>query len=119
MYYSRIYVDPKDVNRVYIMGSNRGVFISDDGARNFREVFSEVHGEDHVLWIDPESPNHMVVGGDGGVSISYDRGETWLFRINLPHRASFTIFPRTIAIRLWFAADYRTTEAGARPPRPT
>lgn len=84
MYYSRIYVDPKDVNRVYIMGSNRGVFISDDGARNFREVFSEVHGEDHILWIDPESPNHMVVGGDGGVSISYDRGATWLFRINLP-----------------------------------
>ncbi|MBZ5605744.1 MAG: hypothetical protein LAO79_25875, partial [Acidobacteriia bacterium] len=38
----------------------------------------------HVLWIDPESPNHMVVGGDGGVSISYDRGATWLFRINLP-----------------------------------
>jgi photosystem II stability/assembly factor-like uncharacterized protein len=84
MYYSRIYIDPKDMNRVYIMGSNRGVFISDDGARNFREVFSEVHGEDHVLWIDPERPNHMVVGGDGGVSISFDRGATWLFRINLP-----------------------------------
>jgi photosystem II stability/assembly factor-like uncharacterized protein len=84
MYYSRIYIDPKDMNRVYIMGSNRGVFISDDGAHNFREVFSEVHGEDHILWIDPESPNHMVVGGDGGVSISYDRGATWLFRINLP-----------------------------------
>jgi photosystem II stability/assembly factor-like uncharacterized protein len=84
MYYSRIYVDPKDVNRVYIMGSNRGVFISDDGARHFTEVFSQVHGEDHILWIDPESPNHMVVGGDGGVSISYDRGATWLFRINLP-----------------------------------
>jgi photosystem II stability/assembly factor-like uncharacterized protein len=84
MYYSRIYIDPKDMNRVYVMGSNRGVFISDDGARNFREVFSEVHGEDHILWIDPESPNHMVVGGDGGVSISFDRGATWLFRINLP-----------------------------------
>jgi photosystem II stability/assembly factor-like uncharacterized protein len=83
-YYSRIYVDPKDMNRVYVMGSNRGVFISDDGARNFREVFSEVHGEDHILWIDPDSPNHMVVGGDGGVSISFDRGSTWLFRINLP-----------------------------------
>jgi photosystem II stability/assembly factor-like uncharacterized protein len=84
MYYSRIYIDPKDVNRVYIMGSNRGVYISDDGARNFREVFSEVHGEDHILWIDPESPNHLVVGGDGGVSISFDKGATWLFRINLP-----------------------------------
>jgi photosystem II stability/assembly factor-like uncharacterized protein len=84
MYYSRIYIDPKDANRVYIMGSNRGVYISDDGARNFKEVFSEVHGEDHILWIDPESTNHLVVGGDGGVSISFDKGATWLFRINLP-----------------------------------
>ncbi len=83
-YYSRIYVDPRNSSRVYIMGSNRGFFISDDGGRNFREVFSGVHGEDHVLWIDPDEPNHLVIGGDGGVSISYDRGMTWLFRLNLP-----------------------------------
>jgi hypothetical protein len=55
MYYSRIYVDPKDSNRVYLMGSNRGLWISDDAGRSFRDVFSGVHGEDHVLWIDPEN----------------------------------------------------------------
>ena len=84
MYYSRIYLDPKDANRVYLLGSNRGLYISDDGARSFREVFSNVHGEDHALWIDPSNTNRLVAGGDGGVSISYDRGQTWLFRINLP-----------------------------------
>ena len=84
MYYSRIYVDPKDSNRVYIMGSNRGFYISDDAGRNFRDVFSGVHGEDHVLWVDPDNTNRLVIGGDGGVSISYDRGLTWLFRINMP-----------------------------------
>ena len=52
--------------------------------RSFRDVFSGVHGEDHVLWVDPENTNRLVIGGDGGVSISYDRGRTWLFRINLP-----------------------------------
>jgi hypothetical protein len=83
-YYSRIYVDPRDSQRVYIMGSERGFYISDDGARNFRDVFSHVHGEDHVLWIDPSDPNHLLIGGDGGVSISYDRGETWLFRNDMP-----------------------------------
>ena len=84
MYYSRIYVDPKDANRVYVMGSNRGLWISDDGGRNFRDVMSNVHGEDHAMWIDPEDTNRLVIGGDGGVSISYDRGLTWLFRNNLP-----------------------------------
>ena len=83
-YYSRIYVDPKDAARVYIMGSNRGFYISSDSGRNFHEVFSNVHSEDHVLWINPQNPNHLVIGGDGGVSISYDRGQTWLFRLNLP-----------------------------------
>ena len=84
MYYSRIVLDPKDPNRVYLMGSNRGLYISDDGGRSFRDVFSGVHGEDHAMWIDPENTNHFVVGGDGGVSISFDRGATWLFRLNLP-----------------------------------
>lgn len=84
MYYSRIYVDPRDFNRVYIMGSERGFYISNDGGRNFRDVFSRVHGEDHAMWIDPRDPNHLLIGGDGGISISYDRGRTWLFRDNLP-----------------------------------
>ncbi len=83
-YYSRIYVDPKDSARVYIMGSNRGFYISSDAGRNFREVFSNVHSEDHVLWINPQNPNHLIIGGDGGVSLSYDRGQSWLFRMNLP-----------------------------------
>jgi photosystem II stability/assembly factor-like uncharacterized protein len=83
-YYSQIRIDPKDKSRVYILGSNRGFYISDDGGRNFRDVFSTVHSEDHALWIDPDDPNHLILGGDGGVSISWDRGTTWLFRDNLP-----------------------------------
>ena len=84
MYYSRIYVAPRNPEQVYIMGSERGFHISDDGGRNFRDVFSRVHGEDHAMWIDPLDPNHLLIGGDGGVSISYDRGVSWLFRDNLP-----------------------------------
>jgi len=84
MYYSQIRVDPKDRNRVYVLGSNRGFYVSDDGGKNFRDVFSTVHSEDHALWIDPDDTNHLIVGGDGGVSISWDRGQTWLFRDNLP-----------------------------------
>ena len=84
MYFSQIRTDPRDRNRVYLLGSNRGFYISDDGGRTFRDVFSTVHSEDHALWIDSDDPNHLIVGGDGGVSISWDRGQTWLFRDNLP-----------------------------------
>jgi photosystem II stability/assembly factor-like uncharacterized protein len=91
MYYSRVLLDPKEANRVYLLGSNRGLYISDDYGRTFRDVFSAVHGEDHAMWIDPENPNHLVAGGDGGVSISFDRGATWLFRINMPIGQFYTI----------------------------
>jgi photosystem II stability/assembly factor-like uncharacterized protein len=84
MYYSRVVLDPRDANRVYLLGSGRGLFTSDDGGRNFRDVFSGVHGEDHALWVDPENPSRLIAGGDGGVSISFDRGVSWLFRPNLP-----------------------------------
>jgi photosystem II stability/assembly factor-like uncharacterized protein len=83
-YYSQIRIDPKDRSRIYLLGSNRGFYISDDGGRNFRDVFSTIHSEDHALWVDPDDPNHLIVGGDGGVSISWDRGATWMFRDNLP-----------------------------------
>jgi photosystem II stability/assembly factor-like uncharacterized protein len=84
MYFSQIRIDPKDRNRVYLLGSNRGFYVSDDAGRTFRDVFSSVHSEDHALWVDPDDTNHLLIGGDGGVSISWDRGQTWLFRDNLP-----------------------------------
>ena len=89
-YYSQIRVDPKDRNRLYELGSNRGFYVSDDGGKTFRDIFqnapgqSLIHGEDHALWVDPADPNHLIIGGDGGVSISWDRGLSWDFRNNIP-----------------------------------
>jgi photosystem II stability/assembly factor-like uncharacterized protein len=84
MYFSQIRADPKDAARVYLLGSNRGFYISNDGGKTFTDVFSTIHSEDHALWIDPDDTNHLLIGGDGGVSISWDRGQSWLFRDNLP-----------------------------------
>ena len=83
-YFSQIRIDPKDKNNIYTLGSNRGFYISNDGGKAFTELFSNVHGEDHALWIDPDSPNHQIIGGDGGVSITWDRGKSWDFRRNMP-----------------------------------
>ena len=40
MYYSQIRVDPKDRNRVYMLGSNRGFYVSDDGGKTFTRARS-------------------------------------------------------------------------------
>ncbi len=89
-YYSQIRVDPKDKNRLYELGSNRGFYVSDDGGKTFVDIFagapgqSLIHGEDHAMWVDPDDPNHLMIGGDGGVSISWDRGLSWEFKNNIP-----------------------------------
>lgn len=84
-YFSQIRVDPKDRNRVYMLGSNRGFLVSNDSGVTFTDTdVNGIHGEDHALWIDPDNTNHLIIGGDGGVSISWDRGVTWDFRMNMP-----------------------------------
>jgi photosystem II stability/assembly factor-like uncharacterized protein len=83
MYYSQIWVDPTDSDRVYLGGAN--MYRSSDGGRNFTDdAAAEVHSDHHALWIDPNDSRHMILAGDGGVSISWDRSDSWRQLMNLP-----------------------------------
>ena len=83
MYYSRIVADPKDVDRVYVM--NVFLMVSDDGGRTLRRLGEKSkHVDNHEIWIDPNNTDHYLVGCDGGVYESYDRGANWDFKRNLP-----------------------------------
>ncbi|HEV2884958.1 MAG TPA: hypothetical protein VGW36_08875, partial [Pyrinomonadaceae bacterium] len=83
MYYSRIVADPKDIDRIYIM--HVFLMVSDDGGRTLRRLGQKSrHVDDHEMWINPENTDHYLVGGDGGVYESYDRGANWEFKQNLP-----------------------------------
>lgn len=82
-YYQEIFVDPKDPERVYSMD----VFlkVSDDGGKTFKNLGERYkHVDNHALWVDPGDTDHYLVGSDGGLYESYDRGETWRFSGNLP-----------------------------------
>jgi photosystem II stability/assembly factor-like uncharacterized protein len=82
-YYAEIYVDPKNENRVYTLYS--GVNVSDDGGMTFdRSVARSVHLDHHAWYIDPVNPDRMLDGNDGGMGITYDKGETWRHIENLP-----------------------------------
>jgi photosystem II stability/assembly factor-like uncharacterized protein len=81
-YFSNLYVDPKNENRVYKAG---GSFIeSEDGGKTFNSIAGSIHGDFHVMWIDPANPERYIVGDDGGLGATEDRGAHWRFLANLP-----------------------------------
>ncbi len=87
-YYSEIYVDPENENRVYSIFTY--VNVSEDGGKNFKElmpaygVSNGVHPDHHAWWIHPENGQFMIDGNDGGMNITKDGGKTWRFVGNLP-----------------------------------
>ncbi|HEU4564010.1 MAG TPA: hypothetical protein VFS05_05160 [Gemmatimonadaceae bacterium] len=77
-YFSQIRVDPTDDKRVYVLGY--ALHVSEDGGRTWREDrFKNVHADNHALVIDPSFPERLLLGTDGGVYQSYDRGAHWAF----------------------------------------
>ena len=83
-YYSDIFVDPQNENRIYSLYSL--VSRSEDGGKSFEVIlpYSGVHPDHHALWIHPDDPNYIIEGNDGGLNISRDRGKNWRFISNIP-----------------------------------
>jgi photosystem II stability/assembly factor-like uncharacterized protein len=87
-YFARLVADPNDPDRVYKMGGT--IAISEDGGKTFSPLGGSnvlgptYHSDVHDLWIDPRHGDDLVIGTDGGVYISHDRGNTWRFVGSLP-----------------------------------
>ena len=81
-YFSHLVVDPTDYNRVYKPGFN--LTVSSDGGNSFKDLAENTHSDQHAFWVNPKDPFQLLVGTDGGVYASLDRGNTWSFRRNLP-----------------------------------
>ncbi|HET9838554.1 MAG TPA: glycosyl hydrolase, partial [Candidatus Angelobacter sp.] len=80
-YFSHIFADPKAADTVYVL--NTGLFRSTDGGRSFN-LLPAPHGDHHGLWIDPDYPERLINGNDGGATISIDGGRTWSTQYNQP-----------------------------------
>ncbi len=106
-YYSEIYVDPQNENRVYSVFT----FInkSEDGGKNFKQLMNAygndvtngVHPDHHAFWIHPENGQFILNGNDGGFNISKDGGKSWRFIGNIPvaqfyHIATDNEFPYNV-----------------------
>ena len=80
-YYSWVYADPKDADAVWLPNVN--LHRSVDGGRTFAAV-PDPHGDNHDLWIDPDDPGRMIMGNDGGATVTFNGGRTWSTLDNQP-----------------------------------
>jgi photosystem II stability/assembly factor-like uncharacterized protein len=75
-YFSQVRVDPSDDRYLYVLGI--ALHRSDDGGKTFRgDGGRGVHSDHHALWIDPKDGRHLIVAGDGGFYVTYDRTANW------------------------------------------
>ncbi len=83
-YYSELYVDPSNENRVYSIWSQ--ITRSEDGGKHWDVLadWGHIHPDHHAFYVHPDDPKYIINGNDGGLNISYDGGETWRYAENIP-----------------------------------
>jgi len=80
-YYTRVYADTQNEDKVYVLNVSYGV--STDGGKSFT-LKNAPHGDHHDLWIDPNDNMRMAIADDGGAQISNDGGNNWTTYYNQP-----------------------------------
>jgi hypothetical protein len=83
MYFSKVRIDPNDPDVVYLGGV--GLHQTLDGGKTIAtDVAASTHDDVHAIWINPANSQHVLIGNDGGLAVSYDMAKTWVFLPNLP-----------------------------------
>jgi photosystem II stability/assembly factor-like uncharacterized protein len=81
-YYMALTVDPTNPQVVYAPEVD-GIYKTTDGGKTFANV--EIpHGDNHIIWINPHEPKILLVGDDGGGTVSVDGGDNWSDDHNQP-----------------------------------
>lgn len=106
MYYSHIYVDPTDAERVFVLSTE--FYMSENAGEQFTQMPTRptydvgVHSDHHTMWVDPSDPEHFYLAGDAGLHETWDRGQTYgrinnipiaqFYAIGLDNRDPYTIY---------------------------
>jgi photosystem II stability/assembly factor-like uncharacterized protein len=80
-YYMTVFVDPKDPNTIYL--PNVGVYVSHDAGKKLIPLHPP-HGDNHVVWINPNNPRIFIEGNDGGATVTLNGGKAWSSEDNQP-----------------------------------
>ncbi len=80
-YYGQIRIDPNDDKVVHVLSA--ASWGTKDGGKTWDRRPLGFGGDDHALWIDPDNSDHILLGYDHGLGITYDRGKNWYHPDNL------------------------------------
>ena len=81
-YYGEIYADPFQFDRVYTM--DMAIHVTNDGGKTLPTAGWQIHSDNHSITFDPGDANHILVGNDGGLFETFDKGRTWRHFNNIP-----------------------------------
>ncbi len=81
-YYGQIRIDPNDDEVVHVLSA--ASWGTKDGGETWQRRPLRFGGDDHALWIDPDDSNHILLGYDHGMGITYDGGRHWYHPDFLP-----------------------------------
>ena len=93
-YFAEMEVSPDDPDLIYIYGVP--LLKSRDGGVTWHRLDTlsgvrDIHVDHHALWINPNDPQHLLLGNDGGLYQSYDEGANWLHINNMPVGQFYTV----------------------------
>ncbi len=87
-YFHYVSVNPKNENEVWV--SELGFHKSSDGGKTFTTVGTP-HGDNHGVWINPDSPDIMLQINDGGANVTLNGGRSWSSILNQPHAEYYMV----------------------------
>ncbi|HHG84961.1 MAG TPA: glycosyl hydrolase, partial [Bacteroidetes bacterium] len=89
-YFGNVRVSPNNPDELYLIGFP--LLHSLDAGKSWSRLDTfDVHVDHHALWINPENENHLMLGNDGGLYRSYDRGIHWTHINNLAVGQFYTV----------------------------